>query len=161
MTNTMEGVLTMTIYTVLEGEHNEVSLLFQALEMAPDGLESGRKNLFEKLRKELLSHAKAEERTVYDRVREKTSKDALITEARHEHETMEKTLNEIDALDINSDEWMGKIRELKSQVEHHVEEEEDEFFAEMERLFNDDEADAMAKAFHEEKNKLLKALDRG
>lgn len=150
----------MTIYSVLAGEHNEIILLFQALEMAPEGLESGRKSVFSKLRKELLSHTEAEKRTVYDRVRKITKNEALVNAALEAHAAIEQHVEEIDKLDLNSNEWIHKIHELKSQVEHHIDTEENAFFAEMERLFTNDEAESIARAFHEEKNELLKALDR-
>ena len=159
MTNAAEGVLPLSIYAVLKGEHKEVSLFFAALEASPAPIEAAKRSLFGKLRKELLSHARAEEATVYDPLQAKISDTAMLDEARAEHEEMEDMLEPPPAPDVADDTWMEKLRELKEAVDHHVEEEESETFKTMEKLFSEDEAKALANAFHEAKKKEQEAID--
>lgn len=158
MTNALEEVLPLEIYTVLKGEHHEVSLLFKALEASPEAMEEGRASLFKKLRRELMSHAKAEETVVYERVRAKTSHPDLIQPAKREHEGMVHLMDMIYSMDPATNTWMEKVMTLKEMVEQHVREEETTFFEEMKLLFNEEESRAMAEAFHTEKTRELEAI---
>lgn len=155
VTNTLESNIPMTIYTLLKGEHREVSLILKTLGSAPANM---RKTLFDKLRSELLSHAKAEQAEVYSLVKEKTTDPTLIEDAEQEHSQMERDLVELDLIDIESDTWMNKLDTLAAHVEHHVEEEENELFEEMKKIFSEEEAKAMAKAFKDAKDRELEKL---
>ena len=55
-------------------------MLLKVLSSSPDSLEAGRETGFDKLRQELLSHAKAEHETVYRRLAEKTDKQDIVDE---------------------------------------------------------------------------------
>lgn len=154
MTNTLEGVLPLEIYTVLKGEHNEVSLLFKALEASPEG---GRAAIFKKLRRELMSHAKAEETAVYERIRANTSTANLAQDAKREHDRMVHLMDMIYSMDPATETWMEKVKTLQEMVEEHVHEEETVFFEEMRSLFSEEESRAMAEAFHTEKTRELEA----
>jgi hypothetical protein len=157
MTSTVAKIITLSIYTVLEGEHNEVSLLFKALEATPN-TETGRTALFEKLCLELKSHTLAEQTTVYDKVKALEGTKTMIEHAEHEHEQVENLLNELDSMDIATDAWLLKLTELKQAVDHHVREEESKIFDTMHSLFTDDQARALADEFQERKNTELKKL---
>ncbi len=158
LTNTLEGAMDLTIYTVLKGEHHEVSALFAALETPLKALEGGREAAFKKLKKELLSHSKAEEATVYDRLQSKLTDEELIEDSREEHNEIAEYLESIEGLAIDSDEWRTEVQALKTLVEHHVEEEEHETFDHMQRVFSEDEAKEMAKAFNDRKKIELESI---
>lgn len=159
LTNTLEGALDMTIYTVLKGEHNEVSLLFKTLKATPNALDSGRETLFHKLRKELLSHAHAEQAAVYDRVKAKDQNKEFVSDAEREHKEMEELLLRLGSSAIDTDEWMNALKHLEEKVRHHVQEEESVFFERMKDLFSSDEAEEMAKQFRDLKNKEIESMD--
>lgn len=157
ITSSAAKIVTMSIYTVLEGEHNEVNTLFKALEASPD-IATGRTALFDKLSNELRSHTIAEQAAVYDKVRERDSNKTMIEDAEHEHQSVEHLLNELESMDVTTDAWMLKLSELKQMVEHHVREEESKMFDRMHQLFTDDEARRMANEFQKLKNAELKKL---
>lgn len=157
MTSTAAKIVTMSIYTVLEGEHNEVAMLFKALEVTPNA-ETGRRGLFEKLSRELRSHTAAEEAAVYNKVRAEAGTQTLIEHSEREHAQADKLLTELESMDLATDAWLLKLAELKQAVEHHVREEETKTFTKMHALFTDEEARAMADDFQERKNAELKKL---
>ena len=157
ITSSAAKIVTMSIYTVLEGEHNEVDMLFKAIEASPD-VATGRTALFEKLCNELRSHTAAEQTAVYDFVQERDSKKTMIEEAEREHQAVEHLLNELESMDVTTDAWMLKLSELKQAVQHHVHEEESKIFDRMHQLFTDDEARRMASEFQKLKNAELKKL---
>lgn len=149
----------MSIYTVLEGEHNEVSMIFKAIEASPD-VATGRTGLFQKLCNELRSHTVAEQATVYDKVKTKEGSKTMIDHAEREHQSVEHLINELESMDVTTDAWMLKLSELRQAVEHHVREEETKMFDRMHQLFTDDEARKMADDFQKAKNAELKKLQQ-
>jgi len=157
MTSSAANVVTMSIYTVLEGEHNEVSALFKAIEATPD-IATGRTTLFTKLNNELRSHSVAEQQAVYDRVKTKEGGGEMISHSESEHADIEHHLNELETMDIVSDAWLLKLTELKHVVDHHVQEEETSVFDKMHQMFTDEEARELANDFQRLKNAELKKL---
>jgi len=148
----------MTVYMVLSGEHSEIRTLLNALEAAPDAMGGGKESMFDMLRRELLSHARAEQATVYMRAAERIPM-TEVEEARQEHTEIEQALISMETSDFRSEEWKNQLKALKQMVLHHVEEEENEMFPKMKEAFSDEEAKQMAKEFHEAKNKEMEALD--
>lgn len=157
--NMMAQVVPMSIYGVLKGEHQEVNLLFQGLMAAPDSWDAAQRNMFAKLKKELISHAKAEEETVYPLLREKIENEEIVDEARHEHDQMEKDLLALEAVSPQTDEWTEKLELLQRDVSHHVEEEETILFGSMRRLLTNEEEKLLTQSFVEAKKKELDRLE--
>jgi cysteinyl-tRNA synthetase len=145
-----------SIYTLLSGEHKEVNALLALLEASPDNLETGRGALFNKFKHELLSHAKAEEETVYDVLKTRQAEKGLVSHAKREHEEVELLLVELESMDLNDPSWGLKLQELKTKLNHHVEEEEEKMFSDMREIFSSEDAVTMGKSFRDRKNQLLK-----
>lgn len=153
VTNTLEGAASMSIYTLLKGEHREVSALFKALEVSPNALE---KPLFDKLRRELISHSNAEKAVVYPELDAKSSNKELIQEAEEEHTEIENLLMTVE--NAEGDGWKQPLRDLKNKVENHVKEEEKTMFDEMKSVLSDEEAKNMAKDFSKVKKQSMEML---
>ncbi len=140
------------IYATLAKEHGAVSsLLNQALETS--SIEK-RDALLDKIRVELLSHARAEEMTLYDAL---SSLDDTRAESRHsrsEHQEIEQLL--VDALATSSDE---SIRELLEAVEHHVAEEENVLFVRADELLPREQEAVLNTRFKELKEKEKRRLE--
>lgn len=155
VTNTLEGAVSMSIYTLLKGEHDEVGVLISLLEASPNTLSGGRKAVFERLKTELLSHAKAEEASVYIRLRERLPEKKQVDDAFKEHHKMEQDLIALEQALHAPKTWNRCIEALKHDVQHHVHKEEDVIFEQMKGRFSDEEADDMARNFHVIKQKEL------
>jgi hypothetical protein len=106
-----------------------------------------RRNLFEKIRSELLAHAHAEQGTFYDRLAERPETVDLVGEAQREHEELEAILDELAELDVSSEQWDDRFEELVSETEHHVAEEENELFPKAKDALSDDEVESIDTAF--------------
>jgi hypothetical protein len=151
VSNTMEGTISMKIYTVLKGEHREVRAMFKALKTMPN------REVFKKLCDELISHANAVQETVYSQAAERIGA-GDITKAEHEHEEVQQIITSLKAMNIDSEEWKNQLKILNDKVEAHVKFEEGEVFPKMMEKFNDAEAKTIAKQFHEVKNRELETL---
>ncbi len=149
LTNTLEGALPLSIYSVLKGEHNEVAAMIKTLKASPIGQEA----LMKKLRQELLSHAEAEQITVYSKAEQRIANKNVVQEAKQEHEQMKQQLMSVESLELGGDSWKQKLQELENSITHHVKEEETQLFEEMKKVFNDEEAKEIAKEFHEAKKR--------
>ncbi|MGB7406351.1 MAG: hemerythrin domain-containing protein [Pacificimonas sp.] len=87
-----------------------------------------RQNLFDQFKAEATSHANAEEQTLYA---EMMADPETQDEARHsvsEHKQIEDYVSTLEGLETSSDDWMATFLKLKHRYEHHIEEEENEFF---------------------------------
>lgn len=127
----------------LHEDHQKVEQLFQKLKKTGDGAEKTRLDLCQKLKHELLAHAEFEEAVFYPAIGERDGAD--LDEAIEEHQQVKAMLEEIEQMEPTSEEFMDKLSELESAVQHHVEEEESEIFPIAKRTIEKEEGEQMAQ----------------
>lgn len=143
------------ILNTLAKEHGEVSALMARIEATKnqgDGADT-RRDLFEKVVIELLSHAHAEERLLYDALERYPESQNKVKDARNEHHEMERIIGELDGLPYSATEWMTRFSELKQLVQHHVDEEESEVFNIAMDVMSKDELQALDERYLEERQR--------
>ncbi|MDB5408474.1 MAG: hemerythrin [Rhodospirillales bacterium] len=143
----------MDIYSLIKQDHQRVIELFgllDALEIAA----AERTRLFKTLKQELTVHKEAEENTFYAALSDLPEMTDRIEESLEEHVDIEELLEELDDLDSESDAFIAQLRELKEEVEHHVDEEEGVIFPIARELLTPAEADRIAQAMQEERSRL-------
>lgn len=126
------------IFSTLAKEHGEVSALMSRA-LKTDDVEE-RRSLYTKIRQELLSHAHAEDEVLYTRLSRPPETAGEIPHARKEHAEVEQLLNELQSMDPGHQSWVNKFEKLKSAVEHHANEEEQELFPQAQRVMDNEEA---------------------
>src|SRR2546425_12730291 len=89
-----------------------------------------RRTLFNQIRQNLMIHAQVEEEIFYPAMRNLVlgGEGSKVDEAYREHQTVKDLLNQMATMDAISDEFDGKLAELKRNIQHHVNEEEGEMF---------------------------------
>ena len=139
-----------TVLQRLADDHdNQRKLLDQLMETSGDSEE--RRELFEKLTKELKSHAAAEEQALYS---EMLADPEVNDETRHsvaEHHEIDEMLNDLAATDMSSSAWMQKFKELDHRYRHHIDEEEDDHFPDFDKEITDAMDKEMTATFDERK----------
>jgi hypothetical protein len=98
----------------------------------------------------LVPHIKAEEKVVYDAVIGLRDKDAQMDghEGYLEHEWAAKTLQRLEAISNSaSSEHKAAGKVLKELVDHHIEEEERNVWADVKKHFSEDERKKMNATF--------------
>ena len=106
---------------LLMEDHRKVEGLFADFEKASG---DGRKEkIARQICTELKVHAQIEEEIFYPALRDKIDGDDL-DEAYVEHDGAKVLINEIEAGGPDDDFYEAKVKVLKEQIEHHVEEEE-------------------------------------
>jgi hypothetical protein len=116
----------MRITTILKKDHRVVSGMFVTLETLGRANTAARRTLFQTIKTELESHARAEEEVFYTAVARVGSGEAyrVTGHSRDEHQEIIDLLAEINDMDEDDTEFMNKVARLKETVQHHVEEEE-------------------------------------
>jgi hemerythrin superfamily protein len=113
--------------------------------------------LFGQLYKDLIVHAEAERETVYPAVKPFYGSDDT-EELSSEHDEMKSLLDEMKSMNSTGDEFMAKLKQLKSIVGDHTRQEESTMFASMRKNMSDDDRRQMARRFKESKEKLQKQM---
>ena len=144
-----------TAFELLEQDHREVEEWFDEYdELKEDDNRKGQ--LAEKICLALKVHAQIEEEIFYPQAREATKDNDLIDEALVEHATVKKLIGEIEAMEVNEELYDAKMRVLGEMVKHHINEEEEELFPELEAAKMD--LNAVGKEIAERKEELMSEM---
>lgn len=138
------------IFGALVVDHNKHRELLDALE-ATSGDTPERTALFEELTYELKGHALAEEQALWSTVLRKPE---ITEDGRHavaEHKELDDMLNDLAATDMATGGWLTKFKSLKEEYLHHIGEEEDELFPDVEKHLDQADLDFMAGVFKRRK----------
>lgn len=126
----MKKNTTSDILTTIVDHHNVLRQSIEVLKQDDATVAQKRKSLGQFLQV-LQMHAHAEQETLYSVIREIKDLKSYALEGQEEHDIAESLLMQIQALDFQ-DEWneeiASKAKVLAELVEHHIDEEEKEFF---------------------------------
>jgi hemerythrin superfamily protein len=125
---------------LLTTDHNEVKGLFQEFEGLGEQAFKGKQNVVGRICRELTVHAQIEEQIFYPRVRRagKEEKDEVL-EGIEEHQLIKELVAELEGMSAEEESFDAKVKVLKEQVEHHVEEEEGQMFPHVRKAIQQDE----------------------
>ena len=137
---------------LLEEDHQQVDGFFDEYETLEDAGEKERMAL--KICLALTVHTQIEEEIFYPAVREAIEKAELIDEAIVEHAAAKQLIAEIEEMDPADELYDAKVKVLGEQVRHHIEEEEDKLFPEIES--SELNLEALSKKMAERRAALLK-----
>ena len=140
----------MNAIDLLKSQHREVSKLFSKIEKAET---SEKTELFEEIADKLAVHAAIEEHHFYPAVKAKRTEDILL-EALEEHLWIKRIIADLMELDGEDETFDAKVKVLKEQVEHHVEEEETDLFPKVKRLFDKEQLEAIGQEMSAEQAEL-------
>jgi hemerythrin superfamily protein len=141
----------MDAIDLLKSQHREVEDLFSKIDKSRDAAKKDQ--LFTKLADSLAVHATIEEHHFYPAVKEKRTEDILL-EALEEHLGIKRVLSDLLDTEIEDETFDAKIKVLKEQVEHHVEEEETDLFPKVRKLFDAEQLEAIGQAMSAEQAEL-------
>ena len=150
------------ILSTLQGEHGEVSsLMSQLRKKAGDGNGAdlhARNSLFQKIRSELLIHARAEQEVFYGACKTHPDLHDRIQHAEREHREIEQLLDQLSTMALDAPTWMDTFGQLKERVEHHVHEEEHEVFPRAKRILGDDELRRLDDEYGSERQQVERSI---
>ena len=138
----------MSILETLQTDHRQVKELLKTILSTADAKK--RSDLFKQFRTELTAHSRAEEKALY-RGMEKSEDDAL--EGAVEHEVVDRLMEDLSrSRSIGSDKWTARCTVLQELLEHHIDEEEGEFFKIARKIFDRETSSQDGNGVHGRKN---------
>lgn len=116
-----------TIFEVLEESHERIKDHCRDMTSAKSNPDE-KEQAFKDLKVEVKSHASAEERFLYAPV---LMFDEGLSKTRHankEHDEADELMEKLGKIDPKGKAFMDRAKELKKELYHHIDEEENEYF---------------------------------
>jgi hemerythrin superfamily protein len=117
---------------LLKADHRKVEGLFAKYEEAKEK-EARKLEIFQQIAMELKVHMLLEEEIFYPRSREFVEEEDTVNEAEVEHAAAKDLIAQLEGMQASDEMYDAKVQVLSEQIEHHVEEEEEEFFPEVKK----------------------------
>jgi hemerythrin superfamily protein len=127
---------------LLEQQHREVEELFEEFEVTGEGARKTKERLCREISDQLAVHAEIEEKIFYPESKQEETEE-LLREAVEEHLSMKRVLADLLETSVEDEQFDARMKVLKEQVEHHVEEEEKELFPKVRKACSKEELEDM------------------
>ena len=138
----------MDAFELLKADHEKVNALFDELEAATG---QAKLNVFNQIKTELELHTHLEETIFYPALEKPEETHDLTLEAYEEHKVVKTLLAKLSRARTADDEWQAQAKVLRENVEHHVDEEENELFDKADEALSDEEIEALGQRMEAEK----------
>lgn len=140
---------------LLKEDHDRVEALFERFKQNEDG---NHNVLFKQIRGELETHTHIEENIFYPAAMKRGKKDLKkkIREGLEEHAQVKELLAQLSKMTSRNKQFNPKLQVMIENVEHHVEEEEDEMFPLAEDQFTDAQLEKLGAEMEAEKQRFMK-----
>lgn len=132
----------MDAVKLLEAQHREVEQLFKAFEQ--EEAKDSKYKIFTQIADALAAHATIEEKHLYPAAMTDQTED-MVREALEEHLSVKRLIADIMEVGSEDENFDAKVKVLQEQVEHHVEEEEEEMFAKLRKLKSKEELEQVGE----------------
>jgi hemerythrin superfamily protein len=121
---------------LLKKDHDQVKKLLKDLDDTTDRAIKTRQDLFERLKFSLTVHEQMEEAVLYPALKEHAETKEIVLEAYEEHDVVNTILGELEQTPFDDETWHAKLTVMRENLLHHIQEEEDEMFGQVRRLFD-------------------------
>ena len=144
----------MNAISLLEEDHRKMKKLLSELESTTERGAKTREELFSTVKDELTVHETIEEEIFYPALKEHPKTKEIALEGYEEHHVVDMVMAEIEGLPYDDEKWGAKFKVMKENIEHHIEEEEDQMFNQARQVFDDSELDALGERMKARKDQL-------
>jgi hemerythrin-like domain-containing protein len=142
---------------LLKDDHDKVKKLLQEGDSTTERAVKTRAELFAKIKSELQVHEAIEEEVLYPALKEHAATKEIALEAYEEHHVVDVIVGELEATPVDDEAWAAKFTVMKENLEHHIEEEEDEMFKQARKVMDASELDELGARMAARKQELTKA----
>ena len=144
----------MDAIALLKADHTKVKGLLADLETTTERGVKTRAELFATIKGELTLHEIVEEEIFYPELKAHPRAQDIVLEAYEEHHVVDLLMGELEALDVSDEAWGAKATVMKENIEHHIEEEEDQMFKQARQVFDEEELKALGEQMTARKEQL-------
>jgi hemerythrin superfamily protein len=128
----------MDAIEMLKQQHREVDELFEELEGAGENARKTKERVFRRIADAMAIHAGIEEKLFYPASKAPDTEE-LLREAVEEHLSVKRVISDLLESGPEDEQFDARCQVLKEQIEHHVEEEEEELFPKVRKLCSKEE----------------------
>jgi Hemerythrin HHE cation binding domain len=146
----------MDALKLLEDDHEKIKQILADLDSTTERGVKTREELFTKVKQELTVHEAIEEEIFYPALKGHPKAREIVLEAYEEHHVVDEVMAEIDGLPFDDETWGAKLTVMKENVEHHIEEEEDEMWKQARQVFDDTELEELGTRMQARKEELVR-----
>lgn len=141
----------MKILDVIKEDHDQFRELLSKLAVLDQGehMAEERTAIIQKLREEVISHARAEEAVVYNSMRKADAPTDMVYHGFKEHAETEVMIHALAASNAVGLEFKALVEKVQHDLLHHVKEEETDLFPQVREAFTDEDGEKMARVFHQ------------
>ena len=139
---------------LLKEDHRKVKKLLEQGDETTENAVKTRTELLEKIKAEMQVHETIEEEIFYPALQQHEKAKEIVLEGYEEHHVVDQILEELDEVSVEDERWAAKFSVMKENVEHHIEEEEDDMFKKAKQIFSDDELNELGERMEAKKKQL-------
>ena len=126
----------MDALTLLKDDHDKVKGMLDKLDKTTERAEVTRTEGLQALKQELTIHETIEEEILYPALKESAKTRDIAIEAYEEHHVVD-SLAELEETPIDDETWAAKLTVMRENLEHHIEEEEEEMFKQARQVMDE------------------------
>ena len=142
----------MDAIKLLKQDHEKVKKMLDELESTTERALKKRETLSEELKQELKVHEAIEEEIFYPALRKKLDDDEIVLEGYEEHHAVDMLLDELVGVPYDHETWGPKMKVIKENIEHHIEEEEGQMFKQAREALDKADLDELGTRMEERKS---------
>jgi hemerythrin superfamily protein len=143
------------VFEILVNEHRKAAELMQRI--SHQSVEA-RQQSWPLLRRQLLSHDRAEELELYAALEGYAGARDILKHHKLDAGELEGAINELDAIDYDSESWLAKLRDIELLFQDHVYDEESEYFPRLQELLGEDKARELHERFVSAQREVIHTL---
>jgi hypothetical protein len=143
----------MDAIELLEHDHKNVKKLLEEIDETEANALEKRRELFERIRHEMQVHEKIEEQIFYPALKDHPRAKDIVLEGYEEHHAVDVLLDELDDVPFDDERWAPKMTVIKENIEHHIEEEEEEMFEKARSILDDSDLARLGEQMEQLKKK--------
>jgi hemerythrin-like domain-containing protein len=146
----------MDAMSLLKEDHQKVTKLLSELESTTERGVKTREELFTKVKRELVVHEAIEEEIFYPAMKQHPKTKEIALEGYEEHHVVDTVMAEIEGVAYDDEKWGAKLKVMKENLEHHIDEEEGEMFKQASQVFDQDELAQLGESMMTRKEELIR-----
>lgn len=144
----------MDAIKLLKDDHRNVKKLLEEGDSTTERGVKTRTELFAKIKQELEVHEAIEEEIFYPALKEHPKAKEIVLEGYEEHHVVDQIISELEQVSVEDEAWGAKFTVMKENIEHHIEEEEDDMFKKARSVFSDEELGELGERMQARKDEL-------
>lgn len=149
----------MDIFQHIKSEHDDFRKIANEIKDTTNRAEKTRTEQFAKLKREIVTHHKAEEVVLVPVLKDHSETKDMGLEIVEEHELLEYLMDKLDKLDVTDEKWGVRFGVLTEVLNHHLDEEEDEITVKGKEVIDKDKLKDLSDKFGEERTKQKEKYD--